>query len=40
MNAKKTQAPQIDIGIIAAERKKIAQGLSALLADEGVPNFV
>jgi starvation-inducible DNA-binding protein len=33
MNAKKTQAPQIDIGIIAAERKKIAQGLSALLAD-------
>jgi starvation-inducible DNA-binding protein len=33
MNAKKTQAPLIDIGISAAERKKIAQCLSALLAD-------
>lgn len=33
MNAKKTSAPAIDIGISAGERKKIAQGLSALLAD-------
>ena len=33
MNAKKTKTPTIDIGISAGERKKIAQGLSALLAD-------
>ena len=33
MNAKKTQAPLINIGISASERAKIAQGLSALLAD-------
>lgn len=33
MNAKKIKAPLIDIGIGASERKKIAQGLSALLAD-------
>ena len=33
MNAKKAKAPAIDIGISAGERKKIAQGLSALLAD-------
>ena len=33
MNAKKAKAPSIDIGISAGERKKIAQGLSALLAD-------
>lgn len=33
MNVSKTKAPVIDIGISAAERKKIAQGLSALLAD-------
>ena len=33
MNAKKANAPAIDIGISAGERKKIAQGLSALLAD-------
>jgi len=33
MNAKKTKTPTIDIGIGAGERKKIAQGLSALLAD-------
>jgi len=30
---KKTKAPAIDIGITDAERKKIAEGLSALLAD-------
>lgn len=33
MNAKKAKAPSIDIGISGGERKKIAQGLSALLAD-------
>jgi len=33
MNAKKAKTPSIDIGISAGERKKIAQGLSALLAD-------
>ena len=33
MNAKKARTPAIDIGISAGERKKIAQGLSALLAD-------
>jgi starvation-inducible DNA-binding protein len=33
MNAKKANAPAIDIGISAGERKKIARGLSALLAD-------
>ena len=33
MNAKKTKTPTIDIGISSGERKKIAQGLSALLAD-------
>jgi len=33
MNAKKAKIPSIDIGISAGERKKIAQGLSALLAD-------
>jgi len=33
MNAKKAKTPAIDIGIGAGERKKIAQGLSALLAD-------
>jgi starvation-inducible DNA-binding protein len=33
MNTKKTKSPAIDIGIGAGERKKIAQGLSALLAD-------
>jgi len=33
MNAKKTQAPLINIGISASKRAKIAQGLSALLAD-------
>ncbi len=35
MNAKKAKSPaiDIDIGISAGERKKIAQGLSALLAD-------
>ena len=33
MNAKKAKAPSIDIGISADERQKIAQGLSALLAD-------
>ena len=33
MNATKAQAPSIDIGISADERQKIAQGLSALLAD-------
>ena len=33
MNAKKAKSPAIDIGIGVGERKKIAQGLSALLAD-------
>ena len=33
MNAKKAKIPSIDIGISADEREKIAQGLSALLAD-------
>ena len=33
MNAKKAKTPSIDIGISADEREKIAQGLSALLAD-------
>ena len=33
MNAKKAKTPSIDIGISANEREKIAQGLSALLAD-------
>jgi starvation-inducible DNA-binding protein len=33
MNAKKTKAPAIDIGINPKQREKIAQGLSALLAD-------
>ena len=33
MNAKKAKAPAIDIGINPKQRKKIAQGLSALLAD-------
>ncbi len=33
MNAKKAKTTSIDIGISAGERKKIAQGLSALLAD-------
>lgn len=33
MSAAKTKAPAIDIGISTAERKRIAQGLSALLAD-------
>ena len=33
MNAKKAKTPSIDIGISASEREKIAQGLSALLAD-------
>ena len=33
MNAKKTKSPAIDIGISGGERKKIARGLSALLAD-------
>ena len=33
MNAKKAKTPSIDIGISAGEREKIAQGLSALLAD-------
>ena len=33
MKASKTKTPSIDIGISAGERKKIAQGLSALLAD-------
>jgi len=33
MNAKKAKTPAIDIGISAGGRKKIAQGLSALLAD-------
>lgn len=33
MNATKAKTPSIDIGISAAEREKIAHGLSALLAD-------
>ena len=33
MNAKKAKSPLIDIGISAGAREKIAQGLSALLAD-------
>jgi starvation-inducible DNA-binding protein len=33
MTATKAKAPSIDIGISADERQKIAQGLSALLAD-------
>ncbi len=33
MNAKKAKTPAIDIGIGANQREKIAQGLSALLAD-------
>ncbi len=33
MKAKKRNSPSIDIGISAREREKIAQGLSALLAD-------
>lgn len=33
MKTKKSSAPAIDIGISAAERKKIAEGLSRLLAD-------
>jgi starvation-inducible DNA-binding protein len=33
MNATKAKSPSIDIGISAAERAKIAKGLSALLAD-------
>jgi starvation-inducible DNA-binding protein len=33
MSSKKIKTPAIDIGIGADERKKIAQGLSALLAD-------
>ena len=33
MNAKKVTAPSINIGISAEAREKIAQGLSALLAD-------
>jgi len=33
MNAKKTKAPAIDIGISDSDRAKIAKGLSALLAD-------
>ena len=33
MKAKKTAAPVIDIGISTADRKKIAEGLSTLLAD-------
>jgi len=33
MKAKKTKSPTIDIGISAGERKKIARGLSVLLAD-------
>ena len=33
MNTKKAHAPAINIGISAGEREKIAQGLSALLAD-------
>lgn len=33
MNASQSKTPAIDIGISAAEREQIAQGLSALLAD-------
>jgi len=33
MASKKTRTPAIDIGITDLERKKIADGLSALLAD-------
>ena len=33
MNAKKTKAPAIDIGINEGERTKIVKGLAALLAD-------
>lgn len=33
MKERKSKAPVMDIGISAADRKKIAQGLSALLAD-------
>ena len=33
MKAKKSKSPAIDIGISARDREKIAQGLSALLAD-------
>lgn len=33
MNTQKSKAPLIDIGINTAERKEIAEGLSALLAD-------
>ena len=33
MNAKKAKTPSIDIGISDGKREKIAQGLSALLAD-------
>jgi starvation-inducible DNA-binding protein len=33
MNASASRVPSIDIGISAGERQKIAQGLSALLAD-------
>ena len=33
MNAKKAKTPEIDIGINANHREKIARGLSALLAD-------
>jgi starvation-inducible DNA-binding protein len=33
MNARKTKASSIDIGISAGDREKIAKGLSALLAD-------
>jgi len=44
MNATRAKAPSIDIGISADERQKIAQGLSALLADSYTlylmtPNF-
>jgi starvation-inducible DNA-binding protein len=33
MASKKTQTPEIDIGIAEGEREKIVKGLSALLAD-------
>ncbi len=33
MKASRSAAPQIDIGISAADRAKIAQGRSGLLAD-------
>jgi len=33
MAIKKTQAPKIDIGILESQRRKIVDGLSALLAD-------